>query len=77
MRKASKKIGAGYIRRANRKTYTIGGRTYRVSGTDYSKTEAKRRALRARNYGRYARVKRATRKGKTIYLILTAGNRKG
>lgn len=70
MRKASKKIGAGYIRRAIRKTYTIGGRTYRVSGTDYSKTEAKRRALRARNNGRYARVKRAVRKGRVIYLIM-------
>ena len=53
-----------------RKTLTIGGRRYTGSGTDPSKTEAKRRAERIRKRGRMARVKRVTRKGKVLYLIM-------
>jgi hypothetical protein len=56
--------------KAYRKTLTIGGRRYTVSGTDPSKTEAKRRAEKIRKRGRFARVKRAVRKGRVIYLIM-------
>ena len=62
--------------RMYRKTLTIGGRKYKVVGTDPSKVSAKSRAEKIRKRGYLARMKRATRKGKVVYLILQGGYKK-
>ena len=62
--------------RMMRKTLTIGGRKYAVVGTDPSKVSAKRRAEKIRQRGYRARIKRATRRGKVVYLIMQGGYRK-